>query len=125
MNWNKPSLIAGLCFIVVLILMKLFYNDETGYEDRKSYCYFHDKMKKIHFNGRVSKIFLDRRMHLDKAIILSGNENNKHHFHGESSGFLDYLQIGDSIVKEKDELHVIVIRDTLEIIWQLEYVDCF
>ncbi len=74
------------------------------------------------YEGLIVDKFIDRKEHNFKKVII--NENNQQRvilFDIEISGLYDFLEIGDSIIKNKGELRVRVIRNELDTILKMKF----
>ena len=72
--------------------------------------------KQRSFRGRVVKKFIHKEEHMDKTLVLEQRKNGisaktNEVFPFDHSGFYDYVELGDSLVKKEGDLFATVYRE--------------
>ena len=107
---NFMILITGVVFFIVQIL-----NQPSCLE---SYI----KEKEIHFNGIITKKFIDKKNHNYPMIqILNKGMSLDYNLVHDLSGVFDFVEKGDKIIKNKGSNDVIVRRDGEDILFVLDF----
>jgi len=79
--------------------------------------------KEMEYEGKVIKKYLDTANHYSRTILLvdSLGEGQSIIDNFDNSGFYDYVNAGDSIVKEKESLDVTVFRDGRDTVFNIRF----
>jgi hypothetical protein len=110
-----------LAIIIVAFLGAIYiiYNN-----NKESNCYRHKEFLPIKFNGRIIDKYLDSAEHLYPTIIIK-QIDAKEFIHinliHEKSDLFNYLQIGDTISKRKDQNIITIIRQADTIIRNIDF----
>ena len=114
-NLSIAASIIFLGFLIILIL-SIFRSPDVN-------CACEEDLKKRSFNGIVLNKYKDYNQHAYPAIkISSGNLYSKEYFfEGENSGCYNFVQIGDSLVKEKGSLVINLIRNGIDTFFIIDY----
>lgn len=84
-------------------------------------CSAKDSFKKIILTGKVLDRFIDSKSHSYPTLQIS-NYNKKLVIHEyDKSGFYDFVEIGDSLIKEKGSLDIRLIRNELDTVFTIDY----
>jgi hypothetical protein len=79
-----------------------------------------EKFKKEAFSGKIENKFIDKKEHNYRMLIISKNNGSDSSFY--NSGFWDFVQTNDSIVKKGDSFEIYIVNKDTTII--LNYDDC-
>jgi len=90
----KKSKIAIFIFIIVCLLSCLTEND----------------MKKVAFKGLIAKIYQDVDNHSMYTFLIKTSDKSITGVADVFPNSWEYASVGDSIIKEKDELYIKIIR---------------
>ena len=114
---KKISLILGLLTIIFFIFLAKERTKEDCIRIKKKYV-------NKEYNGIINRKFEDKENHALPTLIIK--EENQPKIFGsfrDISGLYEYTQVGDSIIKEKGSLKVMIIRDDIDTIFKLDF-DC-
>jgi len=89
----------------------------------KDICYqIKTYFSSISCNGMISEKYIDKQNHSDNTIIVVENDIEKTFFLDfEIGGMYDFLEIGDSIVKNKQQLSIRIIRGSMDTVLTFKY----
>jgi len=78
----------------------------------------------MEFEGIVINKFIDEDEHLSQKIMLGKDGVSKAVvFDIETSGIYDFIEIGDSLMKENESLMIRVIRNDLDTMLKMSFTD--
>lgn len=78
--------------------------------------------KNEEFDGKVIEKYIDKKSHNYQTIIIWENYAKRRViFNDAVRGAFDYITVGDSIVKNKDELFVLIIRNSKDTIFEYDF----
>lgn len=111
---------AFIILCLVLFIITRLSTSNAPYRacrDREEY------MKDKEICGIVTKKFRDKEDHIYPKLIIkeSNNKELKLNLVIDKSGLFDFIQVNDSIVKEKESLYLIVFRKGEKYEYTLEY----
>ena len=112
----------GIVFLIIgwILLYLVFFKILPYLSDKYHGCYIHQDVYTQRIKSVVLDKFIDSKNHDNETIIYWG-KNNKQEimtFTGDFDGLYDFLNVGDSIIKEPHTLYYKVIfqktgKDTL------------
>ena len=106
------NIIYAICVIVFFVLWYAAPSGECAAE--------RSDVKKF-YKGMVIDKFIDRKNHLNPTLKIS-NYNTKIVFLDyDKSGFYDFVRIGDSIIKEKGNMKIRLIRNDIDTVFTIDY----
>ena len=93
--------------IVWIFLYLIFFKLFPYLNNRYHGCYVHEDIYKQNIKAIVSGKFIDAANHNNKTIVYSagGHLEEQMVFPGYLEDLYDYLNIGDSIIKEKNSIY--------------------
>jgi len=97
-----------ILMIVFWVLMYIFiFRLFPYFNDKYSGCYVHHDVYIQNIKSIVEKKFIDSSNHYNKTIVYLNEDKLKRGmiFPGYLEDMYDYLNIGDSIVKEKNSIY--------------------
>ena len=101
-------LIFPIIVLVIYLLIKIYFrnfNDEIYNENK-------DKFMKLEFRGKVYDQLIDKNNRSLEVFALKSNDSTIHiPIIFIDSKYRNYIKIGDSLIKEKGSLGVIVYRN--------------
>lgn len=105
------KLIPVLIVIILFIIVKVM-SISAPYRG----CVFKsNSIKQIFINGIIVKKFKDESDHnMKKITILNKNNDFNIAVQGDQSGLYDFINIGDSIYKEKNSMEATIVRDSVK-----------
>lgn len=106
------NLIAFTLIIVPLILLQLF--------GLSSECEGEREVNNMKIEGKVLKKFLDKKEHLYPVLIING-QPHRLIIQIDNSKFYNFVEVGDSLKKEKGNLDIRVIRAGLDTVFTINY----
>lgn len=105
--FNKAN--KGILWLLLFILIIYFANVESRNlnDDR---C---EKFKRESFYGKIEKKYIDVKQHNYHMLVISKSNSRDSSFNLEQSGFWNYVQVNDSILKKENSFEFYIInRDT-------------
>ena len=125
MKYNKQQLVIGVVFLIVLIALKLYnvyINDTNAYFDK---CPLLENIKVKNISGKIVDKFYSSKEHLYPALkILHGDEIEVIFFQNEDSGFFEFVNEGDSLLKMPGSIDVTIVRGEKQFTHTLHYRGC-
>ena len=109
--------------VIVIIIMIIGYSFLNKYLKQDAINTSLSRMKNRQISGVVFEKYLDSSNHLVKTINIE-LDNSKHcdiTVPLEKSGFFNFIQIGDSIFKDKNSLMIVIVRKDTVINYSLKY----
>jgi len=106
---KKKSILGYAIFILVAVIL-IFISNYSNSKNRSRY-----KLD-LSFNGRVVRKYIDNKEHGYPIIEVTtvSDKVQKINLILEDSGFFDYVQTNDSIIKFPGSLKVIVYRNLID-----------
>jgi hypothetical protein len=94
--------ILGFCvFITLIFLMDKFFE-----LDHKRFL---ENYRRAKFEGKVVKKYIDRKQHNYQMLVIQKKEGrDSTYYDTDSSGFWDFVEIGDSVIKIENSNEIIV-----------------
>ncbi len=94
-------------FIVFIGLIFLFYKF-----DDYSHKRFLMEFKKEQFGGRIVKKYIDKKQHNYEMLVIQmgGGKDSLLNFSADKSGFYDFIQVNDSIIKLENSNDIRIIN---------------
>lgn len=88
-------------------------------------CEIVEHFKNQEYRGVMIDKYIDNEQHATETVVLQGIENkiNVYDFSYLNESNFEYVQIGDSVIKNKGQLYILVIRDTIQKQFYLS-IDC-
>ncbi len=111
---SKKHLFIIAQVVFVILFFALWFLAPSGN------CEAENSLKKEKFNGNVVKKYIDREQHLYPTLKLA-NYNRIVVVDYDKSGFYPFVQIGDSLIKEKGSLDIRLIRNELDTVFTIDY----
>lgn len=111
---NKNINIYIVLFFVFLFSLIWLFSDSNA-------CINEREIKNVEINSKVKDKFLDKNSHLYPTIILYRNIQELFFFYDEKSKFYDFVEIGDSLIKERGSLDIRLIRSDLDTVITVGY----
>jgi hypothetical protein len=72
---------------------------------------FCQKFKMEKFSGRIEKKYIEKKEHNYKMLVISkDNGRDSFRYDNERSGFWDFVQINDSIIKRENSFEIYIIK---------------
>ncbi|HPR86325.1 MAG TPA: hypothetical protein PLG33_09740 [Prolixibacteraceae bacterium] len=95
------------CVFIALIFLMIKWED---YSHKK----FLEKYKKAKFEGQIIKKYIDRKQHNYQMLVIQKKEGrDSTYYDTDSSGFWDFVEIGDSVIKIENSNEIKVVnKDT-------------
>jgi hypothetical protein len=64
------------------------------------------------FSGRIEKKYIDKKEHNYKMLVISkeNGRDSSSNYNNEHSGFWDFVQINDSIIKRENSFEIYIIK---------------
>lgn len=112
MNKNIDIYIVSFFFLLFFLIWLFSDSKECNYEK---------EIKGFEINSRVKDKFLDKNSHLNPTIILYRNTQKIVFTSSEKSKFYDFVEIGDSLIKERGSLDIRLIRSGLDTVITVGY----
>lgn len=108
-----PQLVKNIKKILILIPFIALIYFANKFSERIN-LQFNENFKKDKFSGRVEKKYIDKIQHNFRMLVISSpGRRDSLSFTNELSGFWDFVNINDSVIKiENSNKLVIVNRDT-------------
>lgn len=103
--------IIQIIFIVLFIFV-WFYGPTAN-------CSNENHFRKQFIEGRVVNKFLNEKEHLYPTLNMTGTLRNYSFL--DKSRFYNFVEIGDSLIKEKGSLDIRLIRSNLDTIITIDY----
>ena len=86
---------------------------------RKQYC---ETYWKEEFRGKILKKYVDTKNHnYHMLIIKRDQERDSLDYSGDHSGFWDFVEVNDSIIKKKESFKLIIIQKDTSFITDCPY----
>jgi hypothetical protein len=108
LNLSKAnrSILWIIPFILIIYLAKI-QNDKINVE-------FCEKFKQEVYFGKIEKKYIDNKQHNYHMLVISkSNGRDSSSYDTEGSGFWDFVQTNDSIVKKGNSFEICIInKDT-------------
>lgn len=115
-EWNIISflLAIGTCFGFLIFT-------ESSKEDACKVAFL--KYSEMSLNGRVSKRFVDPMNHNAKTLNMVKGDSQWLYYHSiyDVSGFFDFVEVGDSVIKQASSPRIHVIRKDKKAFFDLEF----
>ena len=88
------------------------------HEDKKLAIKHSEDFKKEKYSGKIEKKYIDQKQHGYEMLVISKtNGRDSSEYNSEQSGFWDFVQINDSILKKENSNEIYIInKDTSFII---------
>lgn len=81
-----------------------------------------DSYRNLVYSGKVIEKFIDVESHLDKTVIVwEDNMKRKILLDEDIGGVYDYISVGDSLIKNKGDLFVLINRDGNDTIIEFKF----
>jgi hypothetical protein len=99
--------ILGFCVFLILVFLMIKFED---YSHKR----FLEKYKKEKFEGKILRKYIDRKQHNYQMLVIQKKEGqDSSSYSNDSSGFWDFIEIGDSIIKIENSNEIKVVnKDT-------------
>lgn len=110
--------IWGLLYVVGITGVIIFFVSQPS--DNKICIQQYKKEGSISYKGRVIARYLDKANHNSKIIEVS-SKNNKVNLDWDLSGLYDFIEVNDSIVKDRGSYEVHVYRNSDEYKFVIDY----
>lgn len=105
----KIWIFGSIVFFIFINLSRLMNKKSFSTQYTYDVCMWSNKMRVQEMNGVVSSKYIDSKNHNKPTIeVKQGSRNEKFQFTNEKSGFYNFINVGDSILKESGELEVSV-----------------
>ncbi|MBI3142048.1 MAG: hypothetical protein HYZ16_04410 [Bacteroidetes bacterium] len=109
----NPNVILFIVMLTAYLLLK--------YATPSNNCRAHNQFVNSSFEGVVEDKYRDRNAHLYPTIKLT-NDRRRFVFHSiEKSAFYDFVEQGDSLLKEKGSMDVRLIRSNIDTVITIDY----
>jgi hypothetical protein len=97
----------GILLFSLFIFIIYLANKQTDKINRE----FCQKFKREKFSGRIEKKYIDKKEHNYKMLVISkDNGRDSSSYNNERSGFWDFVQINDSIIKKENSFEIYIIK---------------
>ena len=104
---NIKHYFKGILWLSLFILVMYLANKQTDKINRE----FCQKFKMEKFSGRIEKKYIDKKEHNYKMLVISkDNGRDSSRYDNERSGFWDFVQINDSIIKRENSFEIYIIK---------------
>lgn len=117
MNYKiKPYIFIGA--VVLFIVYILF-----GSNPKRTRLKYLDKIRSEYLKGIIVAKYIDSNNH-NYQIIKSLNSNNKEviwFLNYDTSSFFKQVSVGDSIIKKKNSVKILIIRDAIKQEYTLDF----
>ncbi len=111
----KKIIFPLIAFIVFVFIIRLL-------PDENKLCEYYAEDKFYSISGIVNKVFIDKKNHSSKKVIVKSKNQVKIFFLDmDKTGLFDYLQPNDSIFKDKNTYEVLIFRDGEKVVFTLDY----
>lgn len=104
-GYNPASSWSVILSVVFMIAFITFAYFDTGLE--QNVCLSFDQAKEWNIDGTIQSHYIDSNQHNFPMIVINGIEYNLVH---DFSGFFEYTNVGDSILKEKGSTNILVYK---------------
>ena len=111
------KIIVLVSFLIVSVWLLNKINNHGSCNDAE------EMEQKNYYNGVVIKKYIDKNNHNYKIVEIKGLDRQVHKelMDWDKSGLFEYIEKGDSIVKELNTLKVSVFRDKVEFFFLIDY----
>jgi hypothetical protein len=97
----------GILWFSLFILVIYLANKQTDKINRE----FCQKFKKEKFSGRIEKKYIDKKEHNYKMLVISNDRGrDSSSYNNDRSGFWDFVQINDSVIKRENSFEIYIIK---------------
>jgi hypothetical protein len=111
--WKRWTLISFILVIIFLVYQTM---------NLPSCEVYYEQEKEIHYNGIITKKFIDEKEHNYPIIkIDEGEKIIVYNLSSDISGLFDFLKEGDRVIKRQGTNNIVVQRDGKEASFTLDY----
>jgi hypothetical protein len=116
----KKSVLIIISFVLTIITLVILYYDQPSKNEICIDAFI--KAGQVEYKGLVDKKYIDINHAIPIFIVKDKNNISlKVSNYRDISGLFDYIEVGDSIIKEGDSYEIIVIRNNFEKKFTLDY----
>jgi len=86
-------------------------------------CVSHSKLiENLYLNGIVLNKFEDKANHLNRTFVVFQNQVKiEVNIEGDTSGLYNFINVGDSIYKEKNSMKTIILRESIKKVFFIDF----
>lgn len=99
-------LLAGFLLIVIVTVVVVFFEDRIGGDYA---CARHEEFREERWHGTITRKYIDDSNHRSETFDISGGKS--HVMFLRDSEFYQFIEVGDSLIKDFDTDTIQVFRE--------------
>ena len=121
---KKKEIVPYVITIVILAIFLAFFikSGLTDWFSENACKTMTNRVKSLYVNGLIIDKYLDEKSHLHETLIINNSEKKLMFIiPNDRSGLYSFVELGDSIFKEKESLECYIKRDSSLIRFEMNF----
>ncbi len=120
---KKKLIISTVAFVIFFTLFKIFSSGNYPDFFANNGCHtLTERMRAARFCGIVDEKYLDKKSHMDETIIVNNKKSEiMMIIPNELSGLYEFIEVGDSIFKEKESMECYIKRESITKRFEIDF----